>query len=128
MAQRPTTVPADPVCPDCGTRMVPIVYGYPGPGMFEDSQRGKIALGGCVVTGFDATHRCEQGHQWRWRGIRTQFDPGAAAGMLVPGGAASDGAVAATGWVSMTDLWDEFVLDEDDPDGDPYGDPEDPST
>jgi len=37
-------------CPRCGVgRVIPIVYGYPGQGMFEQAQRGEIALGGCVI-------------------------------------------------------------------------------
>lgn len=37
-------------CPRCGVgRVIPIVYGYPGPGMFEQARRGEISLGGCVI-------------------------------------------------------------------------------
>ena len=37
-------------CPKCGVgRVIPIVYGYPGRKMFEQAQRGEIALGGCVI-------------------------------------------------------------------------------
>jgi hypothetical protein len=38
--------------------MLPIVFGYPMPELFEAEQRGEVALGGCVVTGEDPTHRC----------------------------------------------------------------------
>ena len=71
--------PAAPVCPDCGTPMVRIVYGYPMGDLVERSMRGEVALGGCVVSGFDATHVCDQGHRWRWTGTSTQLDPDAAA-------------------------------------------------
>ena len=39
------------VCPRCGesVKPVPIVYGYPGPEMVEQAERGEIRLGGCVV-------------------------------------------------------------------------------
>lgn len=37
------------VCPDCGGKVLPIAYGYPGPEMWEAEQRGEIVLGGCTV-------------------------------------------------------------------------------
>jgi hypothetical protein len=37
--------------------MIPIVFGYPSMEMFEASERGEIALRGCMVTGEDPTHR-----------------------------------------------------------------------
>tara|TARA_Y100001970_G_C14242543_1_gene865813 strand:- start:4040 stop:4249 length:210 start_codon:yes stop_codon:yes gene_type:complete len=37
-------------CPKCNsTNIVPIVYGYPGPKMIQDSDEGKIYLGGCEI-------------------------------------------------------------------------------
>lgn len=34
----------------CGsTDVLPIAYGYPGAGMREEAERGKIVLGGCCV-------------------------------------------------------------------------------
>lgn len=37
-------------CPSCGSeRIVPVAYGFPGPGMSEDAARGKIILGGCII-------------------------------------------------------------------------------
>jgi hypothetical protein len=38
-------------CPDCkGARLIPIVYGMPGSELVEQSERGEVELGGCVVT------------------------------------------------------------------------------
>jgi hypothetical protein len=38
--------------------MVPIVYGMPGPEMFDAEARGEIVLGGCILGyGYD-THAC----------------------------------------------------------------------
>ena len=35
-------------CPDCGSHsFVRICYGFPGPGMLEQAQRGEIVMGGC---------------------------------------------------------------------------------
>lgn len=40
------------VCPECGKpTVVPVVYGYPGPAMFEAVERNAVILGGCVVPG-----------------------------------------------------------------------------
>lgn len=37
-------------CPNCDSEeIIPIVYGLPGPEMMEESLRGEIALGGCIV-------------------------------------------------------------------------------
>jgi predicted RNA-binding Zn-ribbon protein involved in translation (DUF1610 family) len=38
--------------------MVPIVFGLPLPETFEAAERGEIAVGGCILTGEDPTHRC----------------------------------------------------------------------
>jgi hypothetical protein len=38
--------------------MLPIVFGYPMPEAFAAAERGEIALGGCVVSAEDPTHRC----------------------------------------------------------------------
>lgn len=45
-------------CPDCGTKLVSIVYGMPGPPLFEEADQGKVILGGCDITGFDPTRGC----------------------------------------------------------------------
>lgn len=38
-------------CPTCETgKLIPIVYGLPGRDLIEQSNRGEIELGGCVVT------------------------------------------------------------------------------
>ncbi len=52
MARR--TVP----CPKCGSRLLPIEYGYPGPSMMDAYSRGEIALGGCAVTDRDPDLQC----------------------------------------------------------------------
>ena len=41
--------------------MIPIVYGYPSGSMFRDAARGKIVLGGCVITGNDPKWTCSAG-------------------------------------------------------------------
>jgi hypothetical protein len=38
-----------PKCPSCGSgEVVPIAYGMPGPQMWDEYERGEIALGGCM--------------------------------------------------------------------------------
>jgi hypothetical protein len=95
--------------------MVRIVYGYPMGDLVERSMRGEVALGGCVVSGFDATHVCDQGHRWRWTGTSTKLVPDAAAGVLVPGAPGVGERARAAGWISMGDPWEEmFAFLEDD--------------
>ncbi|MBE1534691.1 hypothetical protein [Actinomadura algeriensis] len=43
------TTDAPPACPHCGGAPIPIVYGLPGSDLFEEAERGKVVLGGCVV-------------------------------------------------------------------------------
>jgi hypothetical protein len=38
--------------------MIPIVFGYPSPEAFAAADRGQVAIGGCVITGEDPSHRC----------------------------------------------------------------------
>ncbi len=54
-------------CPRCDSQnVVPILYGMPGPEMFEESRRGEVALGGCVVFPDAPDHTCRNcGHDWR---------------------------------------------------------------
>lgn len=48
MIQSPTI--EHPPCPRCASRQaVRILYGYPTHEAFEASERGEIALGGCVI-------------------------------------------------------------------------------
>ncbi len=46
-------------CPACAkAKLVPIVYGLPIGTAIQDSERGTIALGGCVVTGSEPELAC----------------------------------------------------------------------
>ena len=49
------------VCYRCGAPSIPIVYGFPSGSMVRDAARGKIALGGCVITGNDSKWTCSAG-------------------------------------------------------------------
>ena len=38
-------------CPNCGAHsVVRIIYGYPGPELFERAERGEVMLGGCCIS------------------------------------------------------------------------------
>jgi hypothetical protein len=50
-----------PKCSACGASdVIPILYGYPGPQMGEQAERGEIELGGCCISGLgdDPAWRC----------------------------------------------------------------------
>ena len=53
-------------CPSCGEQdPLRIVYGYPTHEMFQASQRGEFALGGCVIERTSPDWRCRQcGNEW----------------------------------------------------------------
>ena len=46
-------------CPDCGGRVLPVLYGMPGEDAMEASRRGELILGGCTVD--DIEFRCDCG-------------------------------------------------------------------
>jgi hypothetical protein len=59
MNDKQTRKPKTTPCPKCGgLDVVPILYGYPGPGMMEAAERGTIALGGCCVGDRDPRKHC----------------------------------------------------------------------
>jgi hypothetical protein len=53
-------------CPECKTKLVPIVYGMPNEELFNDVEQGKFLLGGCDITGFDPTWGCPE-FECGWR-------------------------------------------------------------
>jgi hypothetical protein len=65
---------APTVCPACGADApLRIAYGYPTGDMFEASERGEMALGGCVIRSDSPTWACPAcGH--RWGGPPTRID------------------------------------------------------
>lgn len=44
------------VCPMCGARLVPTVYGHPTPDVMDKAQNGEVRLGGCEVSFHDISH------------------------------------------------------------------------
>ena len=54
-------------CPRCGSEdVLPIVYGYPGPELAEESIAGKVKLGGCLVGPDSPEFYCKAcRHEWR---------------------------------------------------------------
>ena len=54
-----TTTTVLPPCPACGsTDAIRILYGLPTHEAFEASERGKFALGGCVVGDESPDYEC----------------------------------------------------------------------
>ena len=53
-------------CPSCkSNNVVPIMYGYPGSGAVEDSEKGKVHLGGCIVDIDNPKWHCnDYEHDW----------------------------------------------------------------
>ena len=38
-----------PLCPRCGSASREVVFGLPGPELFEAADRGEVVLGGCMI-------------------------------------------------------------------------------
>lgn len=53
-----------PACPECRQPSIPIIYGYPGLGLFEAAKSGELVLGGCCIWDGMPTWRCAGGHDW----------------------------------------------------------------
>lgn len=47
-------------CPKCGEKLLEIIYGMPGPELFEASERGEVILGGCCISENDPKYRCNK--------------------------------------------------------------------
>ncbi len=64
-------------CPHCGSgRQIPIVYGMPGMDLVEQSRRGEIVLGGCMVSPEKPVMCCAScGASWGRRGERSVEKP-----------------------------------------------------
>lgn len=45
-------------CPQCGGKVVPIVYGMPGPGLWLESEEKRVILGGCCISPRDPDRGC----------------------------------------------------------------------
>ena len=52
-------------CPQCGGKVVRILYGEPTPEAFEAAERGEFVLGGCLVN--------ELSPDWECLGCRHRF-------------------------------------------------------
>ena len=58
-------------CPSCGaSKVLRIVYGLPDQELAEEARLGKVALGGCVITG--------ENPEWRCAKCGWEFEPSAA--------------------------------------------------
>lgn len=52
-------VQAGRVCPGCGREdSIPLIYGMPGSGDFQEAERGAVALGGCLMPEVPAAFVC----------------------------------------------------------------------
>ena len=61
--ERPTVARGEKVCPACGGKLVPILYGLPSPDGFQAAERGEFVLGGCIVSGDDPQLACAGCHE-----------------------------------------------------------------
>jgi hypothetical protein len=54
-----------PVCPTCGDRGVPILYGLPTAKARRAASAGRVKLAGCVMSAQPDQWCCAAAHQWR---------------------------------------------------------------
>lgn len=48
----------EPKCPNCGSKMLKIEYGMPGPEIIDKAKAGRIFLGGCMVEDENPEYHC----------------------------------------------------------------------
>ena len=48
----------EPNCPNCGNKMLEIVYGMPGSDIIEKVENGEIFLGGCMISECNPVYHC----------------------------------------------------------------------
>ena len=53
-------------CPNCGGKLIPIIYGEPTLETFEKAERGEVKLGGCCI-------HAEGDPQWACSECDTEF-------------------------------------------------------
>lgn len=54
-------------CRRCGGRLVPVVWGMPDEELWAQSQRGEVAIGGCIVPGPDDEQWSKECRSCGWR-------------------------------------------------------------
>ena len=45
-------------CPKCGSKLIPIIYGFPNEILMEQYKAGEVELGGCVISSDDNNMHC----------------------------------------------------------------------
>ena len=48
----------EPKCPNCGEKLLKIIYGMPGPDTIEKVEQGEVFLGGCMISDSDPVYHC----------------------------------------------------------------------
>lgn len=43
-------------CPECGDKIIPVIYGYPSPELMQKEAKGEVRLGGCVMNFHNPSH------------------------------------------------------------------------
>ncbi|MBQ3476078.1 hypothetical protein IJH26_01030 [Candidatus Saccharibacteria bacterium] len=62
-------------CPKYGENLIEIIYGMPGPELFEAEERGEVILGGCCVSDDDPKYRCKKCDIDYSRDLKKAFKP-----------------------------------------------------
>ena len=50
------------VCPKCKGKLLDIVYGMPGPDLFDKAEKGEVYLGGCCILENNPKYFCPKCH------------------------------------------------------------------
>ena len=53
-------------CPVCNKKdeVIPVIYGMPGEKLMRKAEKGKVKLGGCVISGGDRKWYCKRDETW----------------------------------------------------------------
>ena len=64
----------EPKCPNCGNKMVEIVYGMPAPETFEKAEKGEVFLGGCMIEDDRPEYHCNNCRRNYSKDLKTYID------------------------------------------------------
>lgn len=64
----------EPKCPDCGNKLVEIVYGMPGSDVIKQVEKGEVFLGGCMVSDVNPKYHCNTCERSYFENLKDYID------------------------------------------------------
>lgn len=62
------------ICPECKGKLLDIVYGMPGPELFEKAEKQEVYLGGCCIDENNPKYFCPKCHREYFENLKDYID------------------------------------------------------